>query len=250
MPRILRTVVPRIKRSIKERGLLVSLCRSVLLPIHLLREYRESLRLRPTRETSSVDREHGVDTDGELDGWVYLSDLEIPSPDWIHGSNYAPIEPERFGAILSSLALRFEDFVSVDFGSGKGHALLSAAEFPLKRIVGIEFSPELHAVAQRNIAKYNSAQRRCAAVESVCMDFLEFPLPLEPAVLFLFSPCDACMLAKLLVKPAESLRAQPRQMYLVYVAPDAAKEQLLDSTGCLTKLVRNAEQQFCLYRAN
>jgi SAM-dependent methyltransferase len=249
MPRILRTVVPRIKRSIEERGLLVSLCRSVLLPIHLLREYRESLRLRPTQETSSFDREHGVDTDGELDGWVYLSDLEISSPNWIHGTNYTPIEPERFRMILSCLALRFEDFVFVDFGSGKGRALLLASEFPFKRIVGIEFSPELHAGAQRNVAKYNSAPRRCAAVESVCMDFLEFSLPLEASVLFLFSPSDAYVLAKLLVKAAESLHAQPRLLYLVYVAPDAAKEHLLDSTGCLTKLVRNADQHFCVYRA-
>lgn len=230
--------------------MLVSLCRSVLLPIHLLREYRESLRLQPTREVSPFDQEHGVDTEGELDGWVYLSDLEIPSPNWIHGSNYAPIDPERFRMILSGLEIRFEDFVFVDFGSGKGRALLLASEFPFKKIVGIEFSPELHAVAQRNIAKYNSARRRCAAVESVCMDFLEFPLPLEPSLLFLFSPCDAYVLAKLMVKVTESLRAHARELYLVYVAADAAKEQLLDSTGCLTKLVRNAEQYFCVYRAN
>jgi SAM-dependent methyltransferase len=249
MPRILRTVIPRIKKSIEERGLRVSLGRSVLLPLHLLREYQESLQLHPLPETSPFDREHGVETDGELDGWVYLSDLEIPSSNWIHGTNYAAIEPEQFRAILSSLALRFQDFVFVDFGSGKGRALLLASEFPFKKIVGIEFSPELHAVAQRNIAKYNLAQRRCASVESVYMDFLEFPLPLEPSVFFLFDPCDAFVLGKLMAKVTESLRAHPRELYLVYVSPTGTKEQLLDSTGCLTKLVRNAEQYFCVYKA-
>jgi len=44
VPRILKTVVPRIRKSIEERGLLVSAFRSVLLPIHLLQQYREALR--------------------------------------------------------------------------------------------------------------------------------------------------------------------------------------------------------------
>ena len=249
MPRILRTVIPRIRKSIEERGLVVSLCRGVLLPVHLVREYRQTRRAQVPEEPSSFDLDFGVETDAGPGGWTYLSDLEIPSDNWIRGNNYAPIEPERFRALLAGLSIRFEEYVFVDFGSGKGRALLLASEFPFKKVVGIEFSPELHAAAQRNIAKYQPATRKCAQVESVCMDFLEFPLPAEPLVLFLFDPCDERVLARMLTRIAQSLRKNPRETYLVYVAPPAAKERLLDSSGCLTKIARNAELNTCIYKA-
>lgn len=221
MPRILRTIVPRIKKSLQERGLFVSLCRSALLPIHLLREYRQARRIDPNDQApSEFDQKYGVETDGDLDGWTYLSDLEIPGSNWIHGNNYAPIEPARFHAILASLQLQFQDFVFVDFGSGKGRALLMASEFPFKRIVGIEFSPELHAVALANLAKDRGFKRRFASVESLRMDFLEFPLPPEPSVLFFFDPCDESVLAKMLAKISGSIEANPRELYVIYVAPD------------------------------
>jgi len=248
MPRILRTIVPRIRKSLKERGLFVSLYRSALLPIHLFREYRRTRRIDPRSQVrSAFDQEYGVETDGDLDGWTYLSDLEIPSSNWIHGNNYAPIEPARFHAILASLQLKFEDFVFVDFGSGKGRALLLASQFPFKRIVGVEFSPELHAAALANLVR--SWDRRCDSVEALCMDFLEFSLPVEPSLLFFFDPCDESVLAEMLAKISRSLEANPRELYVIYVAPTAAKERLLDSAACLRKVVRNGEQNFCLYRS-
>lgn len=250
MPRILKTVVPRIRKSVEERGLLGSLYRSVLLPVHLLREYREAARPKARLERSGFDQECGVETDGDVDGWTHLSDLDIPSPNWIHGNNYAPIEPSRFRAILETLSIQFDDFVFLDFGSGKGRALLLASEAPFRKIAGIEFSPELHAIALSNIAKFNSPRRRCRAVESVCGDFLEFPLPLEPSVLFFFDPCDERVLAKMLAKIAESVGAHPREMYLVYVAPTAAKERLLDAASSFVTLVKNSEHNFCVYRGH
>jgi SAM-dependent methyltransferase len=227
---------------------MASLARSFLLPIHLFREYKQSRRPLPPQERSPFDQDCGVETDGDLDGWTHLSDLDIPSQNWIHGNNYAPIEPDRFRAILQTLPIRFEDFVFVDFGSGKGRALLLCSEAPFKRIVGVEFSPQLHAVAQRNIAKYSPLQRKCAAVESVCMDFLQFPLPLEPSVLFFFDPCDEGLLAKMLARISQSLRAHPREAYLIYVAPPESKERLLDTESFLVKLARNAEHNFCIYK--
>jgi len=246
VPRILKTVAPRIRKSIEERGLLTSAFRSVLLPVHLLREYRETrLRDVPT-ERSEFDREHGVETDGEFAGWTYLSDLEIPSANWIRGSDYTPIWPERLHAGLALVPVKFEDFVFVDFGSGKGRAILIASEYPFKRVIGIEFSPQLHAMAQRNIAKYQP--RKCAVVESVCADFLECPLPPEPLVLFFFHPCDRASTIRIMTRIAESLRAHPRELYLIYVAPPAPIEQVLDSAECLTKVAHNSDRYIHVYK--
>jgi len=79
MPRLLRTVVPRILRSLAERGLLTNLRRSGLLPIHLMQEYPVARTQHPDGQRSRFDRRH-VDTDGDIASWTYLSDLNINSP--------------------------------------------------------------------------------------------------------------------------------------------------------------------------
>lgn len=250
MPRVLKTVIPRVRRSLHERGLLVSLTRSVLLPLHLLREYAETRKLGrngPSTPRSDFDRERGVSTDGDIDGWTYLSDLKISSRNWINGRNYMPTEPFRFEAALSNLKIRFEDFLFIDFGSGKGRVLLMASELPFKRVIGVEFAHELHAIAQSNIAKYD-ARRKSGPMESICMDFLDFPLPPEPSVFFFFDPCENAVLAQLLGQIRQSLDAHPRPGYIVYIAPTSARKALLDSTPWIVKENENAEIRFCVYR--
>ena len=259
MPRIARTILPRIKKSIQRRGVWTSIRRSVFLPAHLIREYRETRKLMRTPSNDVFDRGYGVDTDGEFDGWTYLSDLEIPSTNWIHGNNYAAIDPARFRAAMSTLPIKFEDFAFVDFGSGKGRALMLASEFPFKRIIGVEFSPELHAIAKSNIRNFEYSKSgplksefsgpASVRLESMCMDFLDFPLPLEPSVFFLFDPCDEYVLEKLLFRIGASLAAHPRRIHLIYLAPTLAREQMLDSSEFLTKVARNSEHNFCLYKS-
>jgi SAM-dependent methyltransferase len=248
MPRILRTVIPRIKKSLREHGVAASLRRSVLLPIHLFREYRHSHALGPTSERSEFDRSFGVETDGELENWTYLSDLDIPSPNWVEGRDYTPIEPERLAMVLSSLRIRHDDFVFVDFGSGKGRALLVASQFPFRKIIGIEFSPQLHAIAVRNLVSYRNPDQRCRDIQCVCLDFTQFPLPPEPLVLFFFDPCDERLLAQVLRNIEVSLRQSPRDVFICYVAPRL--RQLMDSARFLEKVSVNEEFQFCVYHGH
>ena len=247
MPRIIRTIIPRIKKSIKELGIAVSLFRAVLLPIHLVREHRAARRLTRDQRRSDFDLAYGVETDGDFDDWTYLSDLKIPSANWIYGSNYSGIEPERFSAIFSTLNIRFEDFLFIDFGSGKGRALLMASEFPFKRVIGVEFSPELDATARHNIQSHRTPRQRCKSIDSVCMDFVHFPLPQEPSVLFFFDPCAETVFLQVLENIKQSLHDHPREIFVIYVAP-SRKEQLLDSADFLLKLVRNAEHNFSVYK--
>ena len=81
---------------------------------------------RDTRTHSQFDVAHGVDTDGDIGGWTRLGDLHIASPNVVHGVNYCGVEPARFWRALLSVELRHEDFVFIDFGSGKGRAVLLA----------------------------------------------------------------------------------------------------------------------------
>jgi SAM-dependent methyltransferase len=247
MPRLIRTVLPRIRKSLAERGVMGSLFRGVLLPIHLFREHRTVKTLVADQKRSEFDLLHRVDTDGEWEGWTFLSDLDIASPNWIYGRNYAGTEPERFAEIVSCLRIDFEDFAFIDFGSGKGRALLMASEFPFKSIVGIEFSPELHAIAQQNIQKYANSTQRCTRIESVCMDFADFRLPPEACVLYFFDPCEEKVLRKVFENLRASLQEHPRKIYVAYLAPN--NEHFLGSLGFLSQTARNEKHNFLVYES-
>jgi SAM-dependent methyltransferase len=189
---------------------------------------------------------HGVETDGDFGLRTYLSDLKIASQNWIYGKDYTGVVPDRFFAALGSLRLHFDQFVFIDFGSGKGRALLLASEFPFKKIIGIEFAPELHAIAQRNVQKYLSRPRQCMSIESVCMDFIQFELPIAPCVLYFLDPSGKRILAKVLGNIRKSWQEHPRPLYIVYFSPSS--EHLFDAADFLLKIDRNVEQSFSIYR--
>jgi hypothetical protein len=249
MPKVLRTIIPRIKKSLQERGLGASLGRSFLLPFHLLKEYRAAKSLRREHHPSEFDQTHRVDTDGDFAGWTYLSDLKISSPNWIEGNNYIAIEPERFNSVLASVKIRFADFTFVDFGSGKGRALLMASQVPFRRILGLEFSPQLHVIAEKNIEQYRAADHKCRDIQSLNLDFVDFALPAEPLVLFFFDPCSVRILEKIVAGIGQSLAECPRPLYLAYVAPRPEHEQLFGSCGFLKETFRSAERNFVIYRS-
>jgi hypothetical protein len=67
---------------------------------------------------------------------------------------YFATEPWLFEQLMQALPIDFTQFTFIDLGSGKGRVLLMASAYPFKRIIGVEFMPELHRVAQENIRKY------------------------------------------------------------------------------------------------
>lgn len=243
MPRLWKTVLPRIRRSLRERGAVATLRSSLSAPLRLFREYRSVKSVPRAGERSDFDREFGVDTDGEFNGWTHLSDLEIKSRNWIEGVDYTPIPPRQFAAAMAAVPLRHEDFTFIDFGSGKGRALLLASEYPFRRVIGVEFSPELHAIAQANIAR--DPARRCAAVESVCMDFTEYALPPEPSLLYFFSPASARVLEAVIANLGSSLTGSPRQIWVLYIAPQ--HRRVMDECGFLWQTAVSEEHNFCVF---
>jgi hypothetical protein len=248
MPRVIRTVIPRIKKSLRDRGLVASLSRSFLLTVHLLKEYRAARRLTPDECQSEFDRTYAVDTDGKLGGgWTYLSDLDISSPNWIDGNDYHAIEPQRFCRVLASLDIAFEEYTFIDFGSGKGRALLLASEFPFKRIIGLEFSPELHRSAEQNIRQYRSETQKCRDIECRNVDFTSYSLPPEPLVLFFFDPCRVRVLTEVVARIGQSLNESRRPVYVAYVAPRPEHEKLFASVGFLREISRSTEMNFTAY---
>lgn len=136
--------------------------------------------------------------------------------------------------ILNSLALQPDTFAFLDMGSGKGRALLVASEFAFAKIVGIELSPRLHCIAEENIARFSPASQQCTAFELHCMNVVDYDHGPEPLVLFLFDPFGRETLRGVVANLEASLRATPRDVFVVYVFPRF--EDVLQSSQVLRKV--------------
>jgi hypothetical protein len=121
--------------------------------------------------------------------------------------------------MLQRLAIDFSEFSFIDLGSGKGRVLMMAADYPFRRILGVELLSGLHRVADENIRKYKSAAQKCFAVESVCGDAREFIFPPEPTVLYLFNPLLESGLERVMANLELSLRRNSRPVYVIYHNP-------------------------------
>jgi hypothetical protein len=136
-----------------------------------------------------------------------------------HAVHYHPSHPKFLFEVFGSLALNYNKYTFVDFGSGKGRVLLVASEFPFSQIIGVEFAKELHDIASKNIDSYRSATQKCNKVRSLNLDAVEFEFPDTPLVLYLFNPFAADVLRPLLQNLQRSLESNPRNVLLIYMAP-------------------------------
>jgi hypothetical protein len=157
------------------------------------------------------DEEMGVSTAGI----VRLESLSVPSENRRLGVRYQPSDPETLRRTIAALPIRYEEYAFVDIGSGKGRALLVASEFPFERILGVEFSQELHEIALRNIAAYSNPEQRCAAIEAVCADATEVELPGLPLVLYFYNPFLEPVMRRVMANVTASLEARPRPAFVV-----------------------------------
>jgi len=94
-----------------------------------------------------------------------------------------------------------------------------ASEFPFRKIIGVEFSRELHEIAEQNILRYKSSTQKCRDITSICADFTQFPIPHEPLLVFLYNPSSLEITSALARNIAASLREHPRELWVLYVTP-------------------------------
>ena len=154
-------------------------------------------------------------------------------------SPYQPTEPAVFREMLASLLpasakFDFREFTFIDIGSGKGRVLLMAADYPFRRILGIELLPELHRTAKENIGNYKSDSKQCFAIDCLVGDACSFVFPAEPTVLYLFNPLPESGLARMIRNLEHSLREHSRPVFVLYHNP--LLESVLTRSGTFKRI--------------
>jgi SAM-dependent methyltransferase len=192
---------------------------------------------------ADFDWEHRVDTTSATVNW---RDRLLG----VFHSAYQPTEAALFHKMMSALGqladFDFSQFAFIDLGSGKGRTLLMAAEYPFRRIVGIELLPALHQVALQNLSRYHNPAQRCFSLEAHCQDATEFELPAEPAVIYLFNPFSEAGLRRVIAKLEQNLQRNPRPVYVLYHNP--LLERVLQASAHLKKIA--GTHQYSLYASS
>jgi len=189
------------------------------------------------------DWDFRVDTTGATVGWRDRLLGLFHSP-------YQPSDPALFREMLASLMqaganINFKEFTFIDIGSGKGRALLMAADYPFRRILGIELLPELHSVAKANISKYKSDSQQCFAIDCLLSDAREFAFPPDPTVLYLFNPLPESGLVMMISRLKQSLQEHPRRVFVLYHNP--LLEHVLTRSAAFTRI--GGTQQYSIFAA-
>jgi predicted RNA methylase len=130
------------------------------------------------------------------------------------GATYQTTEPVIFEEAMDYVR-NFADlarFTFIDLGSGKGRVLLMAAEYPFRRIVGVELLPELDAVARENTA-------REPRIECVVADARTFTFPDEALVVFMFNPFPPWVLRHVLQRFQQALERSQWPAFVVLHNP-------------------------------
>jgi hypothetical protein len=191
---------------------------------------------------ADYDWEHRVNTTSAAVGWR----------DRLLGVFHSPYQPteaalfhEMIGAVSTWAGVDFQEFTFVDLGSGKGRTLLMAADYPFRRVVGVELLPALHHVAADNLSKYHSDSQKCFALGLICADATEFVFPNEPILLFLFNPFPEAGLRRVIANLEQSLREHPRKVYVLYHNP--LLENALSESAVVKQI--GGTHQYAVYAA-
>lgn len=231
-----------IDRSIAQRGI-VGTAHSVIEKIInkilcLAPSKRCANRLHEERDLE-FDEKYGVDTSGI----IRLSDLNIKSDNAIFGVRYQAIRNIDFQQLLEPYCLSYEHFNFIDFGSGKGRAILLASKLPFKRIIGVEFSEDLTAVAKENLRRYPENSKMCNDIKLVCMDAAEYKLPIQPLVLYFYNPFGRPVMTHVAENVISSYKQQPRRIIVIYFTPDYS--DIWDNISFLHRKIKT--NGLCIY---
>ena len=147
-------------------------------------------------------------------------ELTVVGENVSHAIPYIPTTPRTGRHMLRDLPITdVSSFTFIDIGSGKGRMLLLAAEHPFRRIIGVEFASDLHALAQKNVKTYRNPSQVCFQIEPVHIDATQYEFPLEPLLIYFYYPFDQSVMEPVIQNLNRSLAEHPRDVVLVYHNP-------------------------------
>lgn len=186
-----------------------------------LGDYRDFLRRRGPLDTlrfamsslldAGFDLAHGTSTGGELTA----TQLAPDAPDIAREATcYRPTRARPLRRLLRA-AIPEPRGSFVDYGCGKGRALLIAAEHGFTDLIGVEYSASCCDIARDQVAR---GQARLPAMRASIVqgDAACFDPPHDASVFYFYNPFSERVMQQCLARIAASLDAAPRPHLIIY----------------------------------
>ncbi len=147
-----------------------------------------------------------------------LHDLTLAGEHKEHGTALVSTSKDLFARLISELeevaATPIKKELLIDYGSGKGAALIHASQMGFKEVYGIEFAKELNDTSLENIKKLNLTN-----IHSLHQDATTFMPPKETTVIYFFNPFDEVVMEKVIVNILEAKKDFLNDVYIIYGRP-------------------------------
>lgn len=150
---------------------------------------------------------------------VMLDQLEIASPNKVHGRYYEGTNVYLFSRAFAHIHVDPPGSCCVDFGSGKGKVMLLMAERGFRKVIGVEFSADLVEICRRNLETFKRRTNSKTEFEVIHMDAAEYEIPPEANLLFFSNPFDETLIDKVIANILKSLDRHPREIVVVHLFP-------------------------------
>jgi SAM-dependent methyltransferase len=137
-------------------------------------------------------------------------------------NGYSSSGYKQFKQIFRRLSL--ENCSILDFGCGKGYALYLMSKLPFTHIAGVEISPRLHAIAQKNMKKL-----KLDHIQLYLSDAKDFKDLDRFNTFYLFNPFPEVILDQVVQNILASLESKPRKIQIIYNLP--THEAILQKQG-------------------
>lgn len=169
---------------------------------------------------------------------TYLDELNLPEERCHYYANSGGLHLEM---VLRALKITPQDSV-VDFGSGKGGALITLSRHPFAKIAGVEIAPELVAIARRNLNKLNIGN-----ITMIVGDAAEFTDLDDYNFFYFFSPFPSSVMSAVIKNICASLVHKPRKTVIIYFNPEYHDAVVTDSPFIKINEFNHHELSYYIY---
>ena len=169
---------------------------------------------------------------------TYLHELNLPEDHCHYYANSGGLHLEK---VLRDLAITPRDAI-VDFGSGKGGALITFSRYPFSKITGIELSPGLAAIAHENFRKL-----KITRITMIVGDAAEFTDLDGYNYFYFFNPFPLNVVISVMKNICASLARKPRSAKIIYFNPEFHDAIITDTPFLKIKEFHHHELGYYIY---
>ncbi len=140
------------------------------------------------------------------------------------GQPYSNSGGPRLEKVILSLNIQKKGSTLLEHGVGKGLAAITLSKY-FDRVIGVDLSPELITVAERNLTKM-----KIINVQLYCENAATFSSGIDCVThVYMFNPFSRSVMAKVMENLTKSLIRNPRKLMIIYLAPYA--HEVLTAAG-------------------